>query len=683
MKDVLIDSGNFEAASLISFTAKEDDGDFQYNPYWIDNITHLSGFVLNVSDAVDHSKVVYISHGWESCKIARPISGDTTYRNYVKMQPGPRNTMVGDVYVFEKNEVVAVIGGVKFQAIQRALLDKLLPPNNGFVAPSTQQKELTKEGTEPQKQDKGVQIVNDLVSRLAVRSTTGPLLDTFMSIVADELGMKTSELLDKSEFASIGLDSLMSLSVTGRIREVLDIDVPTSLFTDNSTIGEAKSALLTLIGDKPIIGHIFGELSNYVQLKNDGGNGSDEAVDEAPSDNGDLNEGNVASGSAMDKILMVISDELGTNLSELDDAAEFGDVGVDSLMSLSIISRIREELDLEIPTSFFKDNPIVGDAKFALEALILKSVTATPTYHSSEESLRDDSLATSVNSEVNEMEKTNTAATSILLKGNRRTASKTLFLLPDGSGSATSYSFVPLFSSSVCIYGLNCPYMKTPSGYTDGIESVALQYLSEIRRRQKTGPYSLGGWSAGGVLAYEVASELQRQGQIVENLILIDSPCPGNIEPLPSEFLHFIESQGLLISQSNTAAPPSWLIPHFEASVRNLASYKPVPMDPKKAPKTFIIWARESIYQHLEDDGKRFPHSQDQASTFAFFLGDRRDFGSNGWEKLLGEDNITCVSMEGNHFTMMREPTVSLYSASQKCSCTLTYSGRYNKCLVC
>ncbi|PVH98315.1 ketoacyl-synt-domain-containing protein [Periconia macrospinosa] len=667
MKDVLIDSKNFEAASLIRFTAKEDDGDFAYNPYWIDNITHLSGYVLNGSDAVDHNKTVYISHGWEYCKIARPISGDKTYRNYVKMQSGPKNTMAGDVYVFEDNEVVAVIGGVKFQAIPRTLLNKLLPPTNGFVAPSAPRRQFKKPGSKPQKPVKAIQKLNTPESRSAVRGETSPMLDSFMSIIADELGMETSELLDESEFANIGVDSLMSLSVTGRIREVLNIDVPTSLFTDNSTIGEAKSALLTLRGDEAAVDD--GSSPSEVNDDDDDdadGDVSDEVEDEELSDTGDLNGGNVASGAAIDKILEIISDELGTDSSELDDAAVFGDMGVDSLMSLSITGRIREELEMDIPTSFFTDNPTVGDAKFAIEALSHKSLTGTATPYSSGGSLLDDSLATSVNSEDDEMEKTKAAATSILIRGNSKTASKILFLLPDGSGSATSYSFFPSVSPSVCIYGLNSPYMKTPSEYTNGIESVALQYLSEVRRRQESGPYSLGGWSAGGVLAYQVACELQKQGEIVENLILIDSPCPGNIEPLPSKLLHFIESKGLLVSQSNSANPPPWLIPHFEASVRNLATYKPVPMDPKKAPKTFIIWARESLYQNPNDDGRRFPRSQDEASSIAFLLDDRNDFGSNGWGELLGDDNITSVSTEGNHFTMIREPAVKKMSGLLK-----------------
>jgi naphtho-gamma-pyrone polyketide synthase len=136
MKEVILDSKNFEATSLVEFQATENDGDFDVNPYWIDNVAHLSGFILNGSDAVDLTKQVYISHGWESFQMGRPLSGTKSYRNYVKMQPGPGKTMVGDVYVFDGQEIVGLVGGVKFQAIPRAVLNKLLPPANGYVPPT-------------------------------------------------------------------------------------------------------------------------------------------------------------------------------------------------------------------------------------------------------------------------------------------------------------------------------------------------------------------------------------------------------------------------------------------------------------------------------------------------------------------------------------------------------------------
>src|SRR6185503_1889192 len=43
---------------------------------------------------------------------------------------------------------------------------------------------------------------------------------------------------------------------------------------------------------------------------------------------------------------------------------------------------------------------------------------------------------------------------------------------------------------------------------------------------QPQGPYQLGGWSAGGLIAYEMAQQLQQQGHAVSFLALIDSNLP-------------------------------------------------------------------------------------------------------------------------------------------------------------
>jgi amino acid adenylation domain-containing protein len=55
------------------------------------------------------------------------------------------------------------------------------------------------------------------------------------------------------------------------------------------------------------------------------------------------------------------------------------------------------------------------------------------------------------------------------------------------------------------------------------VEETATRYLQEIRKVQPNGPYLLGGHCYGGVLAFEIAQQLQKQGQIVSLLVVIDA----------------------------------------------------------------------------------------------------------------------------------------------------------------
>ena len=668
MKEVILNSKNLEATSLIEFRASESDGSFEANPYWIDNIAHLTGFILNGSDIIDSRKQVYISHGWESLQILRPLSARKSYRNHVRMYSGPRQTMVGDAYVFDGEDMVALVGGVKFQAIPRSLLNKLLPPINGIATrpksqalsslntaaslSKTQDPEFVEESTLASKAPH-----NPRMSTSYPQNGDDSMIATFMSIVADELGSERSDLSDEAVCADVGLDSLMSLSITGRLREELGLDVPSSLFVDRATIGEAKSATLALGGSKMNGSSLTESAPATVAMSSD-----------KPPQNTYIEDGMARdfTGNITEKVLNTISEELGIEQSELLEIGSFADMGVDSLMSLTITGRIREEIDLDIPTSFFVDYPNISEAKIAISTLLdTSSGNATPHSYSENITPGETDTAPSTPDEDEEKSQSPTVetgieeldashATSILLSGSTTTSSKTLFLFPDGSGSATSYAQLPGISSDVCVYGLNCPFMKTPAKYTNGIDGVSAQYVAEIQRRQPHGPYYLGGWSAGGILAYQVAYRLLQKGEKTERLFLIDSPCPINLEPLPSSLLRFIDSMGLLGTQRS---PPAWLIPHFEASIVNLTAFEPIPMDPLEAPKTLILWARDGLCKDPKD--QTFSRSPGEAKSVKFLLDDRLDLGSNGWDKLLGEENIITMPVQGNHFTMTRAPNVS------------------------
>ncbi|HZM84536.1 MAG TPA: SDR family oxidoreductase [Candidatus Limnocylindrales bacterium] len=65
----------------------------------------------------------------------------------------------------------------------------------------------------------------------------------------------------------------------------------------------------------------------------------------------------------------------------------------------------------------------------------------------------------------------------------------------------------------------------------ESISELAARYLTRLRREVPHGPYRVGGWSFGGVVAFEVARLLKQAGEDVR-LVMIDSPAP-NGQALP------------------------------------------------------------------------------------------------------------------------------------------------------
>jgi acyl transferase domain-containing protein/thioesterase domain-containing protein len=65
----------------------------------------------------------------------------------------------------------------------------------------------------------------------------------------------------------------------------------------------------------------------------------------------------------------------------------------------------------------------------------------------------------------------------------------------------------------------------------DTIEKMAAQYIAAIREVQPRGPYLLGGYSGGGVIAFEMAQQLDKQGQKTALLGLLDAFSPLVTDP--------------------------------------------------------------------------------------------------------------------------------------------------------
>jgi thioesterase domain-containing protein len=59
------------------------------------------------------------------------------------------------------------------------------------------------------------------------------------------------------------------------------------------------------------------------------------------------------------------------------------------------------------------------------------------------------------------------------------------------------------------------------------IEDIAAHFTREIRAVQPSGPYFLAGACEGGIVALEIARQLQRQGQCIEALMQFDTPPTG------------------------------------------------------------------------------------------------------------------------------------------------------------
>ena len=656
LKEVVLDTANLEANAQIDLQAGPQDGSFHLPPYFIDSVGHLAGFIMNGNDEFDTKNQVFISHGWESMRLPTTLRSGKKYHSWVKMQPltGDEKTFAGDVYLFDEDQnVIGVIGGLEFKCIPRQLLNTFIPPTK----PHTTQPKVSQTVQTKFEAPCNPAIVNTTFE--PAKSFAGPkvsgvsdMLARALHIVAREVGVDTEELGDEIQLVDLGVDSLMTLTLSGHFREELELDIESTDLTDCLTVGDLKVLLGSGDTNAP---------SPHSSDESDGGEntGLTTPEGEAPAVKPYLVTGDDLSADEQDVISLIrstIAEQMDLDLEELSETTDLSTLGMDSLMSLNILGILSEKTGRSFELSLFADNNTIESLRRALKS------DAKP-------------LVSPVNTSSNSPEKAATSlvsprVTSILLQGNAKTATQNLFLFPDGSGSPTSYSSIPPISPrGLCVYGLTCPFLKKPTSWTCGVRGITTMYIEEILRRQPEGPYLIGGWSAGGVFAYEATRQMatmQRANPTknfhVEKLLLLDSPCPVALEPLPSR-LHIFFNQIGLLGDGDPDHTPSWLLPHFQATIDSLKAYEPVLMkdDPFDAPETLLIWCTDGVAGNPGDP--RPPRQDDDVAVMNWLLDHRTDFSSNGWEKLLGAGKFSCTTVPGNHFTMMREPIVRLLSS--------------------
>jgi aspartate racemase len=84
------------------------------------------------------------------------------------------------------------------------------------------------------------------------------------------------------------------------------------------------------------------------------------------------------------------------------------------------------------------------------------------------------------------------------------------------------------------VYGLQAQGFDGKQAPHTRIEEMAAYCIEAMRTLQSEGPYFLGGHSAGGLVAFEMAQQLQKQGQKVALLALFDPSTPEVLNYVPS-----------------------------------------------------------------------------------------------------------------------------------------------------
>lgn len=106
------------------------------------------------------------------------------------------------------------------------------------------------------------------------------------------------------------------------------------------------------------------------------------------------------------------------------------------------------------------------------------------------------------------------------------------------------------------LYGLQAQGLDGKRPCATSIEEMASHYIREIRTVQPEGPYFLGGYSLGGLIAYEMAQQLSAKGEEVAFVALLDT-YPGGMKPVTHSIFKILLSPKRLLTEVPYAAVDS------------------------------------------------------------------------------------------------------------------------------
>ncbi len=105
---------------------------------------------------------------------------------------------------------------------------------------------------------------------------------------------------------------------------------------------------------------------------------------------------------------------------------------------------------------------------------------------------------------------------------------KLVFVHTGNTGSEAYYRLAERIGDRISFAVIEPFNLYHPDEVRHGIREIAAKYIEILKRHQPEGPYLLGGWCYGGVVAHEMACQLEQAEEQVRHLFMLDSHALGN-----------------------------------------------------------------------------------------------------------------------------------------------------------
>lgn len=329
-------------------------------------------------------------------------------------------------------------------------------------------------------------------------------------------------------------------------------------------------------------------------------------------------------------------------IEEIELADDFFEIGGDSMLAVMMLDQIRDRFDIELSSNILMSCSTIK----TLAEHIQNSVTS--------QNQISDIIHDNANGSPNYIVE--------LKKGKIEPA---LFLCHPGAGHLYFYSdLLKYLDIPNAVYGVEAVGLKGNELPLNNIEQIAQHHVNQIRKIQKNGPYWIGGSSFGGMVAYETAQQLEKMGESVELLYMVDTPGPGHmVRPIKSNAQIIISLFSEIINHDHDLEKQLIELEseperQIECVVKKARAENKAQLIPEGFGSHFIQMIRKHVNAMQNYSPK--PYS----GFFMFFrqteqIEDYDPHPEMAWLPL-AESGANVFTVPGNHYTMNASPNVKM-----------------------
>lgn len=311
------------------------------------------------------------------------------------------------------------------------------------------------------------------------RKTQSSLEETIATVFREFLRVDDLSLTD--DFFSLGGHSLLAVQVASRISEQTGFKVPSGMLFEYGSIESLAQALVAQL-DK--------ESEEVVPLPS-----SAPAPGMPPGSS--ASAGSSGTSMSAEPIEVVLTELWGDllHLNQVGREDNFFELGGHSLSAIQLVAKIEERLGVKLSPTVLFEAPTIAQ------------------------------LASRI-------EQSSSGNTDELLVPIQPNGTLPPFFCVHGfGGGVVGYAdLAGALGRERPFYGIQAVGMSGNAPPDSSIEEMAAHYLTAVRAVQPHGPYRIGGYCFGGIVAFEMARQLEGSGERVEALAIIEGYAPKRFQ---------------------------------------------------------------------------------------------------------------------------------------------------------